>query len=240
MSQDVEQLLQRFLTASDQAGLGDYCAVLYGSQARGHPLPSRSDVNLLLILVTVDSPQLKALGPAFTLWEDAGQPPPLILSRQDWERSVDAFPLEITDMMSAYRVLRGENPLSRLVIDRADLRRALEREIRGKLLRLRQAYATFNGQPDKLTNLARRSAGTIQFLLRMLLHVAGETPPGEPRQVALAAGRVARFDPGGVAEVLAHRGDETWRCTDEDFVRYLGAVQAAAQYVDQLQTGEVR
>jgi hypothetical protein len=35
MSNDVEQLLQSFLTRADQAGLGNYVAVLYGSHARG-------------------------------------------------------------------------------------------------------------------------------------------------------------------------------------------------------------
>ena len=81
MSTNVEQLLERFLAETDKAGLGSYCAVLYGSQARGHALPERSDVNLLLVLDRVEAAQLRALGPAFSLWEKAGQPPPLVLSR---------------------------------------------------------------------------------------------------------------------------------------------------------------
>jgi predicted nucleotidyltransferase len=233
-----DQLLERFLAAADGAGLGNYCAVLYGSQARGHALPTRSDVNLLLILDEIDPARLRALGPAFRLWEDAGQPPPLILRRQEWERSADAFPLEIADMRSAYRVLRGENPLARLEVERSDLRRALERELRGKLLRLRQAYATFAGRPERLTDLARRSIGSIVFLLRMLAVVTGETPPGDPRQVVALAGRLAGFAPEPVEGIVAHRADDRWRCSDEEFAGYLGAVESAARFVDQLQTGE--
>jgi len=240
MSNDVEQLLQTFLTRADQAGLGNYVAVLYGSHARGHALPRRSDVNLLLILDQVDPARLRALGPAFSEWEAAGQPPPIILSKVDWERSADAFPLEIADMALAYRVLRGDNPLASIAVDRADLRRALERELRGKMLRLRQAYATFTGKGDRLAELAQGSAGVIQFLFRMLVSVAGEAPPGDAQQAAASAGRLAGFDPAATQAVFAHRGDPNWRCSDEVFVGYLHAVEAAARFVDQLQTGERR
>jgi hypothetical protein len=143
-------------------------------------LPRRSDVNLLLILDQVDAARLRALGPAFSEWEAAGQPPPIILSKVDWERSADAFPLEIADMALAYRVLRGDNPLASIAVDRADLRRALERELRGKMLRLRQAYATFTGKGDRLAELAQGSAGVIQFLFRMLVSVAGKLPRRRP------------------------------------------------------------
>ena len=79
------------------------------------------------------------MGPAFSEWEAAGQPPPIILSTVDWERSADAFPLEIADMALAYRVLRGDNPLASIAVDRADLRRALERELRAACIALGHA-----------------------------------------------------------------------------------------------------
>ena len=153
-------------------------------------------MNLLLILDQVDAARLRALGPAFSEWEAAGQPPPIILSKVDWERSADAFPLELTDMALAYRVLRGDNPLASIAVDRADLRRALERELRGKMLRLRQAYATFTGKGDRLAELAQGSAGVIQFLFRMLVSVAGEAPPETPsRRRPRRAGLPASIPP---------------------------------------------
>ena len=48
-----------------------------------------------------------ALAPAFTAWRKATPEPPLVISRAEWARAVDVFPIEITDMRAGYQVLRG-------------------------------------------------------------------------------------------------------------------------------------
>ena len=73
------------------------------------------------------------------------------------------------------------------MVDRADLRHAVERELRGKLLRLRQGYAAAAGDPAALGDLASRSAATIMVLLRALLACSAEPVPGDPLELAAAA-----------------------------------------------------
>jgi predicted nucleotidyltransferase len=238
MNPDVTQLLDRFLAAADQAGLGSYSAVLYGSQARGDAVPGRSDVNVMLILDRLTATELKALGPAFRIWEAAKHAPPLLVRRDEWRRSADAYPVELTDMKASYRVLRGADPLAELMVDPAELRTALEREFRSKLMRLRRGFAAFSGRSDDLSALARNSAGPILVLLRTLLIGRGEAAPTEPGPLSAAASRLTGLDGPAVAWVLERRADEKWKCSDAEFVAYLSAVEQAAQYVDQLQTGD--
>ncbi len=47
-----------------------------------------------------------------------------------------------------YRVLRGSDPLAGMEVRPADLRAALEREFRGKLMRLRQGYALYGATTE--------------------------------------------------------------------------------------------
>src|SRR5437867_2682685 len=111
--------------------------LLYGSWARGTHVPDRSDVNTLLICDTVDDALFAALAPAMRAWTRASHPAPLILSEREWRESAGAFPIEYEDMRDAHRLLAGRDPWPGIQVDRGQLRRQLEHELLGKLVRLR-------------------------------------------------------------------------------------------------------
>src|SRR5207253_8157900 len=67
--------------------------LLYGSWARGTHVPDRSDVNTLLICVTVDDALFAALAPAMRAWTDAGHPAPLILTERESREAAAPPPL---------------------------------------------------------------------------------------------------------------------------------------------------
>ena len=177
MRATVSRVVDPFLAEVDRSLGAGYSAVLYGSAARGDFIPGRSDVNLMLVLDQVTAPTLRSLGRAFASWRKSLPEPPLLVSRSEWSRATDAFPIEITDMRLSYEVLRGPDPLQGVQVDRSDLRKALEREFRGKLLRLRQGYATYTPEPGALGSLGLESAATILVLLRGVLTVMGRPVP---------------------------------------------------------------
>jgi hypothetical protein len=236
----VDRVVGPFLSQVDSA-LGDgYSAVLYGSAARGDFLPGRSDLNLMLITDDLSPARLSGLGGAFAGWRKSGYEPPLVILRSEWARATDVFPIEITDMRCGYQVLRGPDPLAGLQVAPADLRSALEGEVRGKLLRLRQGYVAAAGDPGALGQLAGQSSGTILVLLRALLVLLGRTIPPEPMEVATAAAAAMGMDGEPLLNVVRHRAERGWRCSPGEFEGYLDAVARAATYLDQLQLGDQR
>ncbi len=238
MIQDVDGLVARFLAELDQAGAGPQAVVLHGSAARGQYLPGWSDINLLLVFQGISLEMLRAMQRPLGRWRDAAGTLPLMLAEAEWRRAADVYPLEIAEMRTAYRVVRGGDPLAGLAVRRADLRAALEREVRGKLLRLRQGYALFAGRPAELSRFIRRSVAAALFLFRGLAVLAGQEPPREDPALAILAGRIAGFDPQSVEPIVTHRGDERWRCSDQVLAGYLGAVETAARFVDHYQIGD--
>jgi predicted nucleotidyltransferase len=228
-----------FLAAADAALGAGYSALLYGSAARGDYLVGRSDINLMLVLDDPSPTRLRALAPAFAAWRKAASEPPLLISRAEWARAADVFPIEITDMRAGYRVLRGPDPLAAAQADRADLRRALERELRGKLLRLRQGYAAVAGDEKALGGVAAGSAGTILVLLRALLSLAGRAVPATPAALTADAAALVGASAAGFLGPVEHRGQRGWRCSAGEFEGYMDAVAHAAGYVDQLQLGDL-
>ena len=238
MRATVSRVVDPFLTEADRVLGPGYSAMLYGSAARTDFVPGRSDINLMLVVDELSPTVLRSLSRAFTGWRKSTREPPLILSRSEWTRATDAFPIEITDMRLSYQVLRGSDPLQGIRVDQTDLRKALEREFRGKLLRLRQGYATYAPDPGALGSLGLESAATILVLVRGMLTLIGKPVPGEPTELASAAAEVVGFEPEDLLHVVRHRSDREWRCGAPEFEKYMNAVEQAARFLDQLQLGD--
>jgi hypothetical protein len=239
MADMVEQLVEPFLRECDRVLGRGYSAVLYGSVVRGEYLEGWSDVNLLLVLESASPEVLRSLGMAFTGWARSHHPPPLFLSRPEWRRAADVFPVEITDIRGAYRLLRGEDPMAEVAVDRRELRAALERDLRGRLLRLRQGFVALSADPGALAGLARDTAPSIVVLLRAALTLIGAQVPGTRADTVAAAGLALGFSPAEPTEILAHLADGDWTCSPECFAGYLAAVEATVRYVDHLSPGDL-
>jgi hypothetical protein len=226
------------LVASLGGGATPPSVVLYGSAARGDWIPWRSDVNLLVVVDDPSPPALAQLTPAVTAWSTAGFTPPLIIGRAEWDRAADVFPIEITDMRTAYRVLLGNDPVAGLEVDESDLRRSVEAELRGTLIRLRQAYVRFSDSMPTLGGFATSSVATLLVLLRctaVLLHRDGGKEPTDT-----IAALAAELGGGGgvVVEIAAQRREKDWSCPPELFARYLEVVRRAVDLVDHIERGD--
>jgi predicted nucleotidyltransferase len=238
MRDSVARVVDAFLTQADTTLGQGYSAILYGSAARGDYIPGRSDINLMLVIDQLSPQVLRSLGRGFASWRKSTREPPLVLSRAEWNRASDAFPVEIADMRTSYKVLRGADPLQEARVEPADLRKALEREFRGKLLRLRQGYATYAPDPAALGTLGLQSAATILVLLRGVLTLLEKPVPHDSLELAAAAAATIGFEGEHLLHVVRHRVDREWRCNAPEFENYMEAVEHTARFLDQLQLGD--
>jgi hypothetical protein len=143
----VEQVLNQFVQEVQNLYGSDLLAVsLYGSATTGEHVPGRSDINVVVVL--------SRLTPA--LLRDA----------------VDVFPIEFLEMQTHHRTLWGPDLLASLRIGAEALRRQCEHELRGKLLRLRQAYVESAGSPKDLEAVLVSAATGLVVLARTLLYLA--------------------------------------------------------------------
>ena len=211
--------------------------LLYGSWARGTHVPGRSDMNTLLICDAVDESLFETLAPAIRDWTRAGQPAPLILTEREWRESADAFPIEYQDMRDAYRLLAGRDPWPGIEVDRGHLRRQLEHELMGKLVRLRQAYAALHRDPKQLARVIVGSAGGFFTMLRAVLRFGGRPVPASPAELVRGAASLIGFPAEGLAPLVQHAlGGPMPRVGKGDplAAAYLGAVARTAEYVNRL------
>ena len=236
--EETSSVIEPFLTLADRVLGAGYSAVVSGSVVRGDHIPGRSDYNLLVVAERLGPPELKGLGPEFARFaaEDLG--PPLLVTRAEWARAADVFPIEIADMRTAYKVVRGTDPLAGQSVRPEELRRALESEFRGKLLRLRLSLGLHSGDPEALGTAVGYSIGSIRVLLRATLVLLGNVVPEGDPELSHRIADLLGVGQGPLLELLGHRRDTAWKADPALFETYVGIVEAATRFIDQYHAGE--
>jgi len=211
--------------------------VLYGSAVRGGHVAGRSDVNTILICDRADESLFQALERPLVPWLKAGHPAPLVFTQAEWRESADVFAVEFEDMRAAHRVLAGGDPWNGLTVRPADVRRQLAHELRGKLVRLRQAYAALARDPAKLTAALTASVSGVLTMLRAVLRLTGKEAPAAADAVVRAAAGLIGFPPAALdAFVTPAQGGEPVRLTARDprAAAYLTALARTIDFVNRL------
>ena len=239
MQAHLEDVVRGFVQAVEEALGAGSALVLYGSAARGEHVDGFSDLNVLAITSALDPERLVRFGEALSRFEGRNLSPPLLLTEAEWHRAADAFPIEITDMQLAREVLTGADPVAGRAVDRPVLRQAIERDLRGKVLRLRQGYAVLSHDPAALGELGVGSVATVGVLLRTALALGGGDAPVQTPAALVAAGRLMGFDPAPATSYFAARGAEP-PADRALFQRYLTAVETAVRFIDQFDVGGMR
>lgn len=185
------------------AGPDLHSLYLVGSAVTPDWSAGHSDVNTLLLLREMDLAVLESIAPLGRRFKGQLIAPPLVMDLGYLNASLDVFPMEFLEMRQIHVTVLGEDALAPLAIDRADLRHQCEREIKSRLVGLRQGYLRALGEPKALTETLVRFLSGYQPLARGILVLLGTEPP-LPRAAAFAALAAAVGPDGGVfTEMLA-------------------------------------
>jgi predicted nucleotidyltransferase len=134
--------------------------VLYGSAACGDHQPKFSDINVLCVFTNMAPRELAAGEETIRWWRDHVNSALMLMTEREVSESARCFALEFIDIQAGHRLLYGKDVLSGLAVDRQFYRAQVERDLRAKLLRLRQKAAGMISHPDLLRRLPSRARRT--------------------------------------------------------------------------------
>ncbi|HTR77905.1 MAG TPA: hypothetical protein VMH39_07330 [Gemmatimonadaceae bacterium] len=227
------------LTSQLRAAYGDdlVAIVLYGSVAAGTHIAKRSDHNVLVIAKRLGLDQLRASGAVARAWAEAGNPPPLTFTVEEWHDSSDIFPMEYADILDRHRVLYGQPPFEGIAVRPADLRLQVEHEAMGKLLLLRQGILASGGDEGRLVSLLADSISTILVIFRACVRLQGASPQRDSDKVIDSVAGTVGFDPAPFHRALRQaRGDDRIPKSEAIGVidGYVTGMERLVAYVDRL------
>ena len=145
--------------------------ILYGSGASGDYIPKKSDLNLLIVLSEEGIVNLDKAFTAVSKWKKRNVAIPLFLTKDYIASSLDSFPIEFLNMKLNYLLVFGEDVLSDLSFEKSYLRIQAERELKGKLLQLRQGYMDTSHRKRDIQILIARSISTFIAIFKAILYL---------------------------------------------------------------------
>lgn len=119
----------------------------------------------LIFTTSVTTGDLEALAALAETWHRDGLRTPLVMTEAEFQRSVDAFPLEYQAILDRHLLLAGRSPFTGITVAAADLRRGCEVQARAHLIHLREGWIESAGHTGELAELLERSAGPLRVLL---------------------------------------------------------------------------
>ena len=118
-------------------------------------------------------------------WNKTGLDAPLLIVEGDLRRALDAFPLELTEIISTRRVVAGSDLFREVVVPKQDLRRACEVQARGHVMHLREAYIEAAADKTKITALVAAAAPPFRALVKNAARLEGIAPKALVTQLNL-------------------------------------------------------
>jgi len=233
-----EEIFEEFTADYTRAFGQDLVGIsLYGSAAGGEYVPGRSDLNFLIVLTLNGIENLEKAFKIVERWQKRKVSVPVFVTVDYVTTSLDVFPIEYLDMQRRHVKVYGTDILEGLVFDPEHIRLQCEREIKGKLLLLREGFLETGGRARDLKELVSRSLPAFTALFGAVLHLKGAEVPHAKSEVVRKGCASLGLD-GSVFEELVsvRRGDS--RLKGEQllslFKKYLREVEAFSSLVDSL------
>jgi len=152
--------------------------ILYGSGAGSDFNPHTSDLNFLIILSEEAIDHLDWAIETVSKWRKRNVATPLFMTQSYIQSSLDSYPLEFLNIKKNYILVYGEDVLKDISLQPHHLRLQCEREIKGKLLLLREGFLETEGKQKRIAELIKASITAFISIFNGLLHLKGiEIPP---------------------------------------------------------------
>ena len=218
---------------------GDYLVsiILYGSATGQDYRPGKSDINFMIVLSETG---IECLDQAFSIvkkWQKKNVAIPLFLTESYVKTSMDVFPIEYLNFQRNYALVFGKDILKDLSFDPKFIRLQCEREIKGKLLILREGFLETSGKGKALKGLISQSIPAFVAIFEALLYLKEKDVPKEKRETIRTTCKAFELD-AAVYERLLDVKEDKVKLGDIEIVKlfkdYLRESRKLSKLVDEL------
>lgn len=199
--------------------------------------PSTSDINSILVLNNID---LKFLEDFATLGKKFGKKQissPIIMTPEHVFSSLDVFPVEFLTIKTLHKTVFGEDIFNDLEIKNANLRHQCERELKVKLIGLRQDYLSSAGNKKFLSDLFISSFSGYIPLFRGIIVLFGKPAPRKNQEVLSTLQELSGVNTDAFRTILKARKDKiklSIEALNSIFEDYYKAVKKLGDITDEI------
>ncbi len=149
--------------------------------------------------------------------------------------SLDTFPVEFLNIKRNYKVVFGEDILEGLFIEKEFIRMQCERELKGKLLLLRERYVETRGKPKNLRTIVNNTLSDFIFIFKGLLYLLDKEVPSAKKETVTVVTKELDLDQKLFLSLLKLK-EQTQKPSAKEmellFQKYLKEIRTLAMLID--------
>lgn len=233
---DPKEIFEEFV--SDYAGVYGkelVSVICFGSAARGEYRPGKSDINFMVVLGDDAIERLHEAFGVIDRWRARNVATPVFLTEAYVRSSVDVFPIEYLDIQKSHILVHGKDLLAELSFRDEHIRLQCEREVKGKLLLLRERFVETRGKAKDVGKLIAESLGAFIVVFEALLYLHRSPIPEKRADIVAAACSNFGLD-GELFQILLRIRDRELKPSAEEtlgyFRSYLKQIRNLSRIVD--------
>ena len=200
--------------------------------------PKTSDINSVVVLKNMDLKFLELLAPLGKRFGKKGVAAPLIMTPAYIHKSLDVFPIEFLNMKLFHQTVFGEDIFKDVNIENSNLRHQCERELKVKLIGLRQGYISAAGDKNILARGFIESIAGYMPLFKGIILLLGKEVPRNNNEILSVLEEVSGVPMNVFKLVLNHKRQKTKPSIDQlntIFEDYYEAIEKLGEITDALE-----
>lgn len=211
---------------------------VYGSAAGNNYILKKSDVNLGIILKKLEFSDLKKSLKLIQWGMNKRIAAPLMLTIKHMQSSTDVFPVEFLEMKDSCCLLYGQDIIKDLPLEESNLRLQCEQQLKGRLVRIRQAFLEVGLRKKGMDALLKESLNSLFPIFRGLLRLkTTEMPPTNKEKIINHLAENFEIDPRVFLAILHDRKNDNMinsQKLEPFFEKWLKEIEKLAAAADQL------
>lgn len=210
---------------------------VYGSAAGENYIPKVSDINSVFVFKDLEFSILRSSLKVISKGILKKIAAPLFLTKDYMNSSLDVFPIEFLDMKENHILLYGEDIFSGLEIKGEHIRLFCEQQIKGKLIRIRQAYLEVGLKKKGLESLLKESLNSLIPIFRNLIRLKGKQPSINKAEIIRQLCQMFELDENVFLPIYKDSANDEKIANQEVVVfleKYLSQIEKLADMVDKL------
>lgn len=199
--------------------------------------PDSSDINSIFVLKEMDLKFLELIAPLGKKYGKNRVSAPLIMTPEYIKKSLDVFPIEFLSFKLIHAVVFGDDILKDIELNKKDLRHQCEREVKVKLIGLRQLYISASGNRKILREGIVNSITGYIPLFRAMIFLYDKPPAVKQREVITAIPEVTGINTAVFIKLLNEKYKESKLSIEElntIFGDYYTTTERLEQIIDEI------
>lgn len=199
-----------------------------------------SVIHSVIVLHSIDFGFIQFIASLGKKYGKKGIAAPLIMTPEYIRDSIDVFPMEFHDFHVSHKTIAGEDVFSNIAISKVFLKLECEREVKVRLVGLRQSYVSSLGDKGRLAEILSHSIVGCMPLIRGVLYLFDKETPVKRHDAISVFQALTAIDAGIFERLLQLRAGLIKPSKEELhdlFGQYHSLLEKVEAFVDAIKLG---